>query len=541
MKNMKTNTVWIVAAIVIVVLLIGVFYYNFAKPPQQISVNIKINTQNSTIYPYQLISATANITNIGSTAFKAVPFGVIYNGSLVEIYNISLPAGDHTQINFTQEPTAAGNYSLEVVMDPEGGSGQVSNNSTRKTTKYFNVIKPEKSNPAGILSNNNTYEKLQSEEGAGYVVTSYLNNEYGLSVFRNSDIPAINAFLNPILNLTYTYIQNIYSAEAIYKNSTVYSFWIQGPLTQNLFYQAGKGANLTTVNKTTKQNQNIAYIQLDKNTTMCSWYQGGWTKSLAIMGTQNCVEYLNESNYNNTPIQNQNTLPYLGNNDMIENITFKSIPGKGYGKLFLINQSFVFESEMPNLGGNPVCYGLINTVNNVSYCSSYFFKNNNNTIGPISLIDTKAFKGNYNLSVISLINTTSALEQTTKNIEILQSISYKGLSENFSSGITNNCVFNASILCSNPSFGTNGLTMQLKNTINQTIKINKIACYNIGGPNFVVVNKTLLYQTTNNVTVPCYDNGNTITGVALGLYVNMIMNYTTLNKNYTVLGKAEIV
>ncbi len=539
---MKTNTIWIVAAIVIAVLLIGVFYYNFVKPPQQISVNIKINSQNTTIYPYQLIYATANITNTGKTAFKAVPFGVIYNGTLVDIYNISLPAGEHTTINFTREPTATGKYSLEVVIDPNGGSGSISNSSTTKTTTYFNVISPEKPNPAGILSNNNTYEKLQFENGASYIVTSYLNNEYGLSIFRASDIPSINAFLTPVLNLTYSYIKNIYSAEAIYKNNTVYSSWIQGPLTQNLFYQAGKGANLTVMNKTTKQNDNVAYVQLDKNTTMCSWYQNGWTKSLAIMGTENCDVYLNESNYNNTPtFGSGNILPYLGSNDMIQNISFKSIPGEGYGKLFFINQSFIFESELPNLGGSPVCYGLINTVNNVSYCSTYFFKNNNNTIGPISLVNTKAYIGNYNLSVISLINTTSALQQTVKNIEILQGIKYNGISENFSSGLKSNCVFNASISCNNPTFGTNGLTMQLKDLTNQTLKINKLACYSLGNPEFVVINRTLVSQISSNVTVPCYDNGNTINGVALGLYVNMIMNYTISNKSYTALGKAQVV
>ncbi len=539
---MKTNTIWIIAGIIIAILLIVMFYYNFVKQPQPISVNIKLNSENTTIYPYQLIYATANITNTGKTDFKAVPFGVIYNGSLVDIYNISLPAGEHTLINFTQEPTAPGNYSLEVVVDPNQGSGTISNSSTIKTSIYFNVIPEENPKPAEILSNNNTYEKLQFQDGESYVVTSYLNKDYGLSIFSASDIPSINAFLTPILNLTYSYIKNIYSAEAIYKNSTVYSFWIQGPLTQNLFYQAAKGANLTVINKTTKQNYNVVYIQVDKNTTMCSWYQGGWTKSLAVMGIQNCGSFINESTYNNTPkLQNANVLPYLGSNDMLENITFKSIPGNGYGKLFVINQSFVFESELPNLGGNPVCYGLINVVNNVSYCSTYIFKNNNNTIGPISLIDTKAYISNYNLSVISLINTTYALEQTNRNIQILKNINYNGVSENFSSGITNNCIFNASISCNNPTFGVNGLTMQLRDLTNQTFKLNKIACYNLGTPTFTVVNKTLGSGITSNVTIPCYENGNTITGVALGLYVNMIMNYTTLNKSYTAIGKAEIV
>ncbi|MEM0200798.1 MAG: hypothetical protein QXD23_00105 [Candidatus Micrarchaeaceae archaeon] len=539
---MKNDAVWIFVGIIIVVFLIGVFYYSFMKPQQGISINMNINSHNSTVYPYQLIQATINITNTGKTAFRAVPFGVIYNGTLQDIYNISLPAGSHTQINFSKEALAIGNYSLEIILDPEGGSGIISNTSITKNSIEFKVIAAQKPNPTQILNSNNSYENLVFQNGESYVVTSYLDKQYGLSIFRASTIPAINAFLNPILNLTYSYIKNIYSAEAIYKNNTVYSVWIQGPLTQNIFYQAGIGANLTTENKTTKQNNNVAYIQLDKNTTICSWYQEGWTKSLAIMGTENCLNFINESNYNNTfLLQNKNPIPLLENKTIIQNITFKSIAGDGYGRMLYMNKSFVFESVMPNLVGSSTCYGLINVENNVSYCSSYLFRKNNDTIGPVSLIDTKTYLGNYNLSVISLINSTLVLQQTIENIQMLKSINYSGTSVNFSSGIKNSCNFNSSFSCSNPNFELNNLTMQIQNTLNKTVLINKIACYNYGFPEFYLVNKTIGSQLTSNIITPCYDNGNVIKGVALGLNLNIIMNYTVSNKSYTALGTTNII
>ncbi|MGC8479573.1 MAG: CARDB domain-containing protein [Candidatus Micrarchaeia archaeon] len=537
---MSKNNMWILGGVIVVIFLAVVFYFSFMPKSNQISVSIIMNSINTTVYPYQTIYASANIINTGNTSFSSVPFGLLYNGSLVEVYNISLPAGKYTQINFSKEALIPGKYQLKVVLDPIGNE-QLSTTSTSENSLYVNILNPQNPMPYSLLSSNNSYEKFSNEAGDSYVVTSYLYNAYGLSVFRLSDIPAVTAFLSPIMNLTYSLLNKIYTAQATYKNSTVYSVWIQGPINQKIIYEAGKGANLTTYNKTLN-GTDVSFVQLDKNTTLCSWYQEGWTKSLAIMGSPNCFEYINKSKITNTiTLYPDNQLRYLGSNDLIYNMTFNSIVGKGYGKLFILNRSFVFESVEPNLVGNNVCYGLINNVNNRSYCSSYIFKNNNNSIGAISAMDTKVYVGNYNLSVISLINTSLITEQVLSSINILQKINYTGKSEEFSSGISSSCIFNASLACSLPVFGLNGLTMNLKNNLNTTFRINKVACYGLGNKIFTTINDSIAPNSNTTITVPCYDNGNVISGVSLGLYLNMVMNYTISKSNYTALGRAYLI
>ena len=535
---MKNNLLWSIAALIIIIVLITIFYYEFLLPEPQINLSIKITPAQLEVYPYQLIYAKINITNTGTTEFKGIDFGVTYNGSLVNIYNISLPAGKSTLINFSKEATVPGNYQLSIAADPTNTFNI--NRSSSKQSVSFEVLPAQPPRPYNEISNNNTIEKLYFMDGGAYVATTYLNQEYGLSLFRVSDIAAINAFLAPVLNLTYTYLQSAYSAEGVYKNNTVYSLWLQGPITQNIFFEAAKGANLSAYNYTFK-NLSAVYVKLNTNTTLCSWYSGGWTKILGVMGMNNCKNMLYNNTKNNTiTLPSKNPLLYLGSNDMIANITTISRIGNGYGKLFVLNKSFVFESEEPNFGGSTVCYGLVNVVNNVSYCSSYLFSKSNK-LGPISLIDTKAYIGQYNLSVISLINTSAVTQQVEQSIGILNELKLNGSSELFTSGISNSCVFNASLGCSSPSFGVNGITFNLHNNLNQTFKISSLACYVSGNSSYKNVNDSILSYENYSVSVPCYNNGNLITGVSLGLYLNLKMNYSLGNTKYNATGHAYIV
>ena len=164
-----------------------------------------------------------------------------------------------------------------------------------------------------------------------------------------------------------------------------------------------------------------------------------------------------------------------------------------------------------------------------------------NKLGPISLIDTKAYIGQYNLSVISLINTSAVTQQVEQSIGILNELKLNGSSELFTSGISNSCVFNASLGCSSPSFGVNGITFNLHNNLNQTFKISSLACYVSGNSSYKNVNDSILPYENYSVSVPCYNNGNLITGVSLGLYLNLKMNYSLGNTKYNATGHAYIV
>ncbi|MCL5008416.1 MAG: hypothetical protein M1156_00810 [Candidatus Marsarchaeota archaeon] len=539
----KEKYIWIVI-IAVALAAVAVIYLEFSTQPNStIDVALKLSgNATARIYPYQSITVPLVVSNYGGKAFKGLGVGVFVNGTLAEVYNVSMPQHNSTQINYTKQFTVPGSFNISFEADP-GMLYKISNRSESAVNYHVTVMEPDAPNPAEYLTGNWISMRSSYMNSAGYLTSSYLNANYSIRSLGLSDMPAVDAFFSPMLNLTYNYTQSIYSAEATYKNFTEYSMWIQGSLVGNIagIWAYGlKDKNVTVSNATIDSNR-VSVITLNSNTTLCSWYSGGWIKNLAYEGAGSCASVLNTTK-NSTGNIMQQRIPMINGTEIIANFSGFSSEGNSSGVIFAASASnaISYVSEAPSMNPDYTCYGPITSADNVSYCSTVVLPVSG-AVGRLSLVKTSAYVGSRNLTVMSLVNTSSVTKQSYNNIAILQKLNVSGANRQFISGINSTCGFNASVSCYSPVLAFGNMSMKLYNKLNQNIRISSMYCYSIGSPIHYPMNSIIPANDYANVTVPCYDNGNTITGLPIGLTLKIGMNYSIANRSFTAGGSAYVV
>ena len=197
------------------------------------------------------------------------------------------------------------------------------------------VLRIENSSPSELMPGNSIAYNESDMSALGYAVSSYLYENYSEGRFSLTRIKDLNSLLYPMLNLSMPYLNSIKAVSAVYSNQTLASVWLSGFVKPSIVADAaiGKGANV--VNETV-DNMSIAYANLGKNLTLCSWYSGGWTKNLAAEGSIPCNEIVGENfshgasdfAFNYTGINAINT-------GIIGNFTSVSAGSYNYGRLFV--------------------------------------------------------------------------------------------------------------------------------------------------------------------------------------------------------------
>ena len=527
---MKEIYYWIIFAVVIVAgaLLIRSYY----KAQMNVSISFSPETP-STAYVYQKVSLPLVVVNNG-TAVKDFEIGILLDGNLTGVYNVTLAGGKETQIDLTHTFTAPGEYNLTAVGDP----AKLYNLADRsKATGSFvvDVLGASKADPASLLPKNATYLYSANLDPLGYVVTSYLYQNYSLVQFALSDIPSVNSFLSPLLHLTSGYTENFSYAGADYKKGKAYSLWFSGYVSPAIIAVGAQTVNLTTTNELLGS-KNITIVSLTGNTTLCGWYEDGWVKTFSFEGNSTCLAVLQKGGTGvllNTSLRNN--FPVISNTIELGNLSYSSPQWQKVGKMVVgEGQSILYSVLWKNFTQNLICKGIVDQVNGTSYCSTYFLPTSG-TLGNTSLIRTTAYLGEYNASVFSLVNSSMIFDQLDQNIEVIRMFNLTGTSLNFTSGIKNSCSFPSVFSCSNATYGSSQLSLRLTNTENYSTRLNAIGCFWNGiGPG-TVLNETLLPGASLNITTKCYNNSVTISGVPLNLNLHLLLNYSgEFVKNETV-------
>ena len=536
----KEVGIWLVILIIAAVAVV-VIYTGVTAGPGKIDVSLKLSSSNTSyIYPYQSAFRPVVITNYGSKEFRDLGVGIFINGNLSEAYNVTMPQYNSTAINFSKEFTTPGTYNVTFVVDPSR-LYDIENRSLTKASFTVVVQQPEAPDPASYLPANQLAESDSYMGSAGYLTASYLEDNYSVDL-QLSSIPIVNAFFSPLLNLTYSYIQGIYSADAVYSNSSAYSLWIQGSLGGNItaVWATGLKDSNVTVSYVNASVGRVSLITLDKNTTICSWYSDGWLKSLALEGNVSCSAALSGSGRS---LVGNYVLPAVNDSSILANFSSYSYLGYGYGRLMSVgNSSILYESVGPNPSPDYTCYGEITTIDNISYCSTYIFSSTGK-IGALSVVSTKSFIGQRNLTVMALANTSVIPDEVSTSISILQGLNVSGISGQFVSGINSTCELNVSLSCYSPRLTLGNLTLGFYNKLNQSVHIASMSCYQAGTPKYYTLNVTIPGLTYENVTLPCYNDGAVITGIPLDITLNLGMHYsiTGITGNFTAAGSAYIV
>jgi hypothetical protein len=542
---MKRETyVW--ALIIIAIMSVALYIRFFYQPPMNIALGIS-NSAPAQFYPFQKATLQVTAYNNGSSAISNMSLGVNVNGNLTTLYKVTLPAGKQATINFNYSPSKPGIYEISVVADP-GKLYNIVNRANSQANFTLDVANSEKAKPSSLFPEQNiTAFQEENLTNGGYIVATHIADQYNISGLALTDNYQLNRFIKPVINITASLIRNISIAQAKYADgSEEYSIWIKGFIVPRIFSVATLGSSLSTTNIETNAG-NTTFVKLLNGTTFCSWYSGGWTKILAELGGRSCYILLNATSPNATPLKpaglgsNFSKKLVIKDSKWLADYNGTSGNGDYMGRIWLVsNISFIY-LRASNASGvrNTTCYGIMGMINGTSYCSTYLYPASHQ-IGSFSLVRTTAYKGAYNLTALSLVNTSLVTTQVPVAEGILNRINVSGMSLEFKSGFVNTCSFNDSFVCSNLTYLNGTITFRLTNNISKPVRFNSINCYQTAGVLPFPLNFSLGSGASKNITTQCYSLTTKISGLVIGLHLGLALNYTASNSTRVVIGSASI-
>ena len=536
---------WIILIAVIIVVALY-FRYDYGSA---ISLRVgitKSGAHTSVIYPKQELFFNVSINNTGSTDINQLGIDLLVNGNVTNVYDATVPPGrtGYALINYT--PQTSGFYNVTVIADP----GKLYNINDRQNAvaKATFTVAPLQ-DPQAYLSlppGNTTYVSTQNLNTLGFVWYSFLSSKYNMSRFNLTGMPGLANF-SIVLDYVGSYIENMSMAHATYSNgNSVYSIWLnpgsyRSVLPDNIIGIAAKGLNLTTQN-TTVGNRSVTLVHLADNESLCSWNSGGWIKMVASLGRNTCLGLVNDNSTELAPkaISGVRLIPPLISGFVIANDTVVSgnVISESYSAVF--NQTIDFASVTENLPTNNSCFGEINTVNSVSYCSGFVFPVNGSENKPY-LIRTRAEVGNYNLSLLWRTNYSFITSLIPKEITVIKGYNASGTSIAFVNGIPPQCSIDG-FQCGNASLDNGTLKLRLAN-INATspIKLDSLGCVYLGATIPKVLNITVPALGLANVSTTCYNDGQIATSLPTGLSFTLRLNYTVANTLHSVSGTVYVL
>lgn len=540
MKN--ESYVWIF--VIVLILAVGLYLRFFYQPTLDIALSAN-STAKAALYPYQKVSMTIGVFNKGNSNIDNMSIGVLVNGNLTSLYKVTLPVGKQTSIIYNYSPTLAGNYTIEAVADP-GKLYSLENRADAQTSIRFSVLSSQAAAPGSMLPKANaTSIRGENFTRGGYLLSSYLSNKYGMSGFALTGNSKIDSFITPLVNLTALEIKNITVSDADYVNgSSAYSIWIKGYIDPDIFSVAASASGLEWKNVSTG-GVITTFINMSGGTTFCSWYSGGWIKTLSYEGNGTCLSMMGAAASNASMLKGGvNSTLYnkieISNTVMIGNYSGESKDSSYAAKTFFFaNASFIYASISNNTPQTNVCYGLIDVINGTSYCSTYLLPASGG-IQNLSLVRTTAYIGSYNFTVLSLLNTSFAVSAVPVAAGIIGAFKIPGNSLMLKSGIVDTCSFNDTFGCGNVTYFNGTIGFRVTNKLNATVRLLGAECYTLGNVLPFPLNVTLASGESAEVSPECFGTSGKLSGFVFGENLRLAMNYSTTNKTALSLGKAFI-
>ncbi|MGC8710177.1 MAG: hypothetical protein ACP5RF_01010 [Candidatus Micrarchaeia archaeon] len=528
----------------IFIVLIALYFRYYYQPG--IDLHVSFGTSNlQNLFPLRQVDLPIIINNTGSSNVDEIGFEVLVKNSENLTYNsstnyrITVPAGKEAIIYFNFTPTEPGNYSVMAIADPAKFYNIV-DRSNAQATKYVYVNAPQPAEAySPITGRNLTYLTEINMSQQGSLVALYLNMNYSLPIFDYTDINLPYTFFSSLITMISPYIRQINVAYANYTNgSSIYSVWIRGYLNPDLVKIALNGTN-ASVSTYEANGTNVTVAELAKNVSLCSWYSDGWIKSVAYKGPSSCIGLIGANNSNYMPITTESSKFEdfdLANSTLLASYDSYYFPTASFSaeKIFEYGNEFVAPSINENIGDNK-CYGIISSVNNQSYCSTYLFQTYGK-IMPVGLVRTSEYLPPYNLSVFALTNESLVLEAVPLNVNLLKLLNFSGKSVAFESGFASKCSI-AGFGCANVTFASGSITFRLGNEKLYPVKINNVLCSEDGTGMPTKIDSLVNSGSNTLLTAKCYSMNQIISGLPFNLNLKIILNYTS--NNVTALSKGN--
>lgn len=554
----RTNLLLYGILAIIIVASVSIYLYRVSNQSYSISVSIS-NVTRTTVYPYQPLQFNITISNEGSNPVSGMLLNIYSNNSEIGSYKVTLPARMSTHLleNYTYQDN--GTYPFKVVADPARVLNIADRGSAQAGT-VVTVLRPSPPNVYTSIPNNgiNLTQSFSLSSG-GLSFIAYLSEYYNISMAEGM-LGTNHHIFQPLFSDLQGSVVNSNGAFATYDNgSEAYSFWIQGTADNN---------TINTVMSTFRlphkaENINgtpVDYYVISNTTSLCSLYQGGWTKITTFYnasGSGTCLSFAGrnftqtESSLlvhtlkNDTALLHYQSGFYYKNVSILGSSLISSRSAFGFVNLFQ-NSYGLFLSSMLNR------YAPINTTQNVT-CAGLIYRNGTNNIcsayvspvkvnnASITLINSTELAKNYLVEMYSLVNTSSLLNAHYNAAHLIVALGINESSANFITPFKNSCgLNNASIGCKIEEYNSTGnsAVVSIANNFSSAMRINTADCYMPGEQSNESVGVSIPASDSANFTVKCHLLPLGITSAVTSY--TLVMNYTLLNKTRLAVGFLNI-
>ena len=536
------NREWIFwIALMVVIIAASLYLRTFSSQALSLSVRINSSASGAQMYPYQKLLVPIAVQNTGGSPVEGVTLEVFINGSATTSYDVTIPPGKSTIIAYNFSPTNPGTYNISVVADP-GKLYDISDRQGAQSSAKVDVIDAAPAASYSLLPSGNTtsYGEVALST-PGLILSNFFSRSYGVGAL--SATGPNEGVVYSLLNISEQYVKNVSASYATYSNGdSAYSVWIKGYLLPSIVGFAVEGRGYAAINYTYKGNS-VMFSNFGNGTTMCSWYDGGWVKTVQYTSdVSDCKGIVNGTikTMNSSMAQLNATIynrAFVQNSTQIGSFDYVAHNGTGFAKMLLLNGSLSLIPIVSKNIGSTQCLGAITEAQNTIFCNVYTTP----SLG-YEMLRTTAIIGGYNASVFSLANASpeSIGIAGSEAAGLINEIGLPGNSLNFSSPNIVGCSFNDSFGCSNLNANGNAVTFNLTNKLSGTVRINAVACYASVPFEIYHLNRTIASGREENLGAVCYQNGEPVSGLVLYPKLNLYMNYTLGNSTKLIHGNATV-
>ncbi len=561
----KELAIYAVIAVVIVMAVVFLLSNSLLKSSYNLQVTISQLGATAT-YPYQTSVFLINVTNKGNQPIDGMPVGFYINGVQQTINNTSIPPGQTVTLvrNFTY--TDIGAFYFQAIADP-GQTFNIENRQLTKSSLNINITRASSPNIyTSIPQNNITATQTFTMGSAGAIGSAAIDQQYNISIVDELFGPEGN-ITNKIFEDGYSGIAVVNGGYAKYANgSTAYTVWFQGTVTPAFINYVLSSFGLTAARYQSNGNQ-VYQTLINKSTSICDLYSGGWTKLItyynnSLPGT--CLN-LGPANYSvneskklqqiiglNKNLTQLEAYFYYTNSTNLGSIIGYSQNNLTLSQLFQNNASGLFISSIKRLNSsinitdrNATCNGIVHINGSLNLCSYVIPVRSGFYQLPFQLMNSSYITSNYIMNLYSLVNNTLLFAAEYNAGKLIGAVAAKANIINTSSiqwksPFKNSCAFfnksNQSIGCTIKNFTTENYTayLGLTNNFKSPVRVNSLLCEIAPGFSPVAINQTMMPNSTISVALQC----NIIPSPQVAAQTSYIltMNYTYLNTTQVVNG-----
>ncbi len=503
------------------------------------------------MYPLQTSTYIINVSNKGSSKVSDMLVGFYLDGAVQSSKQVTLPPGQSVLFISNYTYPASGMYNFEAAADP----GHLLNIRDRNSTTAYistNISAPELPNIYTSLPNNGiNYTQTFSLDTYGIVESAALQNNYNITLINRMFSPAEN-ITTKIFENAYPYTYNVYGAYISYdNNASGYTAWIQGTMNSTLPYGVVSSFG-TPVVKEPLYYGTMYYSPVNSTTSICSYYDRGWTKILGYRNTSgNSSTCLSIASSEYQPTESNVVIGAVSNNTQLSSYRSKfyytnsSLSGStvGYSRNGSISEASIFENAFGifitgikkpavplNLSSNSLsnmtCLGLTYGKNGTNVCSRALPTRNGKYNPLYTMVNSSYIGSNYIIWVYSLVNNTELTLAHVNAVALMGALNVTGPSAKWQNAFKSYCSLpnQTAISCKFLGFSNGTAELNLTNNLASSIRIKQMNCEVSGGFPNSAINLTIGSRQTAAISQQCHTIP--VPEVAAQDQYILIINYT---------------